>query len=327
MQSSLKKTLKNNRWMYGSIRYFLNFYEAIKGTREAQRMQREALMQDISIKQGIMTIQHRWPKLKNTEQDNPVFILSAGWRSGSTLLQRLIMSKEKILVWGEPYSHAGLLDGLADTLKAFTNRWPADDWFINNYDQAQLSRLWVANLYPEVKHLQTANIDYMSALFKKPANNLGFERWGIKDVRLTIDHAHYLKWLYPHAKFLFLYRNPYHAYMSYRPARDWYKKWPDQPIFTPTAFARHWVELASGYIEDYQGVDGMLVQYEDLISGRLDVDELQDYLSINIDRTVLDNIVGGSNVSRGEVSRFELAQVRRIVEPLAVKLGYDGGEY
>ena len=322
MQNSIKKVLKNNRWAFGSIRYFLNLYEAIKGTREAQCMQREALMQDISIKQGVATIQRRWPDIEGAEQESPIFIMSAGWRSGSTLLQRLIMSKENILVWGEPYSHAGLLDGLASTMKAFTSRWPADDWFICNYDQAQLSHLWVANLYPEVRHLQTANTDFLSALFKTPANDLGFERWGIKDVRLTIDHAQYLKWLYPRAKFLFLYRNPYHAYISYRPARDWYKKWPDQPVFTPAAFASHWAELVSGYIEGYQCVGGMLIKYEDLISGQLDIDGLQDYLSIDIDTAVLDTMVGGSNVSHEEVPRFELAQIRKVVEPLASELGY-----
>jgi len=326
MEISLKNILKNNKWTFGAIRYFLNLYEAVKGTREAQSMQREVLASTISIKQGVRTLHHRWPEVESTEQESPIFIMSAGWRSGSTLLQRLIMSKENILVWGEPYSHAGMLDGLAGTLKAFTNRWPADDWFIDNYDKAQLSRLWVANLYPEVKHLQAANIDYMSALFKKPANDLGFARWGIKDVRLTIDHASYLKWLYPHAKFLFLYRNPYHAYMSYRPARDWYKKWPDQPVFTPGAFAQHWLELVSGYIEGYESVGGVLVKYEDLTSGKLNVDELRDYLCVDINADVLNEMVGTSNVSCVDVPSFELNQVRKVVEPLAFQLGYNYGK-
>lgn len=51
--------------------------------------------------------------LKNDQDDaldceNPVFILSAGWRSGSTLLHRMIMADEKVMIWGEPYAHSNI---------------------------------------------------------------------------------------------------------------------------------------------------------------------------------------------------------------------------
>lgn len=325
--TKLKKIISKSNFLSKASKSLLQYYESIAGTRMARRLHQEEVKQTATVKNALKIIHQRWPNLESNEQESPIFILSAGWRSGSTLLQRLIMSKESILVWGEPYSHAGLFDGLALPIKALTQNWPADHWFIDHYAPTELSKLWVANLYPDVQTLQKANLCYMRALFKHPAEALGFSRWGVKDVRLTIDHAHLLKWLYPNAKFLFLYRNPYKAYMSYRPARSWYKKWPDQPVFTPKAFAEHWNELLSGYIAGNSDIGGFLIKYEDLCSNSFDLEPLRDYLGIPIDPAVLRNKVGGSNVRSSDVPQYELRQVRDAVEPLASAVGYKYGEW
>jgi hypothetical protein len=54
--------------------------------------------------------------------DQPVFVLSAGGRTGSTLVQRLFISTKQILVWGE---HNGLLvRGLGEVTRGMAN-WSA----------------------------------------------------------------------------------------------------------------------------------------------------------------------------------------------------------
>jgi len=323
----LKQILSKSDVLFRLAKSSVAYCESIVGTRMARTLHRDELKRAASAKNGLEIVRKRWPTVKSDDNDKPIFILSAGWRSGSTLLQRLIMSKESILVWGEPYSHAGMFDGLAMPIKALTDNWPADHWFIDHYDPAQLSELWVANLYPDVQKLYSANLNYLRTLFKQPAEDLGFSRWGIKDVRLTIDHAYFLKWLYPEAKFLFLYRNPYKAYMSYRPARSWYKQWPDQPVFTPKAFGKHWNELLSGYLSGYEEVGGLLVKYEDLCNDSFDVTQLQNYLEMDLDSTILSNMVGGSNVKSSDVPRYELQQVKKSVEPVASQVGYKYGEW
>ena len=57
--------------------------------------------------------------------DQPVFVFSAGWRSGSTLLQRMLMKhNEKLIMWGEPYHLCNIVNGLASQFRAFTSDWP-----------------------------------------------------------------------------------------------------------------------------------------------------------------------------------------------------------
>src|SRR6185312_15863227 len=122
-----------------------------------------------------------------------------------TLLQRMII--RSCLIWGEPFGHAGTIEALADPVRCFTERWPEPHHFYHGEDADILSRRYIANLYPSVGDLLRAHQAYFARLFAEPARRNGAERWGIKEVRLDCDHAFYLRWLFPRARFLFLIRN------------------------------------------------------------------------------------------------------------------------
>ncbi len=271
---------------------------------------------------ALQIISSRWPDVKSQEQSQPIFILSAGWRAGSTLLQRIIMSKANIIIWGEPYSHTGLIKNMARPITAFTAKWPRDDWFVEQFNRSELPQTWVANLYPSVKALLNAQIGFFKILFQEPAEQLGFSQWGIKDVRLTIDDAFFLQWLFPRAKFLFLYRNPYDCYRSYRFYGYWYKQWPDKPTFTPRAFGEHWKSLLAGFLSGYQRLGGKLIKYEDLCTGKVSLDDLESYLEIEIDKSILDVKVGSTKSKVGDIPFMEKYLLKKAVEPLASELDY-----
>jgi hypothetical protein len=75
---------------------------------------------------------------------------------------------------------------------------------------------------------------------------------------------------------------------------SWHDAFPDQPVFTPTAFGTHWRELMQGFLRDAKALDALVTRYEDLVSGRTSLDELEAYLNMTIDRTVLKAKVGTS---------------------------------
>ena len=136
------------------------------------------------------------------------------------------------------------------------------------------------------------------SMFADPAKRAGASRWGIKEVRLGIEHAYYLRWLYPKARFLFLYRNPLASYQSYVGfGRDCYYTWPDRPVFTPTAFGSLWRQLMEGFLRNNETVGRMLVRYEDLTKRDYVIRKIEDYLTICIDRSLLDTKVGGSGIT------------------------------
>jgi len=218
------------------------------------------------------------PFLNN--KDSPIFIFSAGWRSGATLLQRMLMEHEKVLVWGEPFDRACIVQNLADRWRGFTGGWPPRQFFIKNY-QLPSQHGWIANLYPPVHFFKKSQISMLNTLFREPAVRLGYETWGIKETRWTIEHAWFLKWLYPKARFLFICRNPFEAYKSYKPWRDWFRAWPEEPVLTPKKFGEIWSEMVEGFAEGSQQLGGSFVAYEELEDK---VPELEEYLGFRISR-------------------------------------------
>lgn len=302
-------------------RYLAN---AFRGNPRALKTHAEALKCNPSIANGARILA---TKCACTPDDDisPVFLLSAGWRAGSTFLQRLIMSDSRVLIWGEPYDECGLIQHLSETMKAFRVGWPLDNYFLGDRTLDDLPEAWVANLFPSLDDWRAGHRAVFDAMFAEPSRRLGAARWGIKEVRLTADHCFYLRWLYPNARFVFLIRNPIEAYSSYyRHGRSWYDTFPDKPIFTAKAFGAHWRRLAESFVDNRAELDALLVRYEDLSSKQQVIAEVESYLSIRIDRDLINRKVGSSarEGKKPRISRLEKILLHRAVGPLAGLLGY-----
>ncbi len=245
---------------------FKIIFEALFGTAKGRRIAAEARACATDPRARLQSLQDRFGDLKEgVDQDAPIFLLSSSWRSGSTILQRMVMAHNPdILIWGEPYDHCNLLDRMLDQINAFTARWPEAKYYLPIGKEFDLSNQWVANLYPELKSFKAAHRAFFDSLFGAPAKAAGYAQWGIKEVRLHTAHACYLRWLYPNARFIFLCRNPLDAYRSYRPTREWFRSWPDRPILTPYAFGQNWAELTQDFLAHGESVDGLFLRYEDL---------------------------------------------------------------
>lgn len=259
--------------------------------RLAARTRREAAALPARLHEALS----RTSEEARLDAEQPVFVLSAGWRSGSTLLQRMIMENRRdLLMWGEPLPHCNIHDGLVNQFRAFTSQWPPSPWFLSAMRLQDPSDTWVANLYPDVDDLLKAHRSFHRTLFAEPAHRAGWKSWGLKEVRFTIDHAAYLRMLYPKCRIILLYRNPFDAYLSYS---HWnfavFRTWPERFVATPYTFGRNWAELTRGYLEGHREVDALLIKYEDLDHPQT-VGRIQSYLGWPVPRS---------------------SQMRRIAEP------------
>lgn len=299
--------------------------DAFRGPAAARTAHRRAQGQGVSLAAAVKCLEGCRSVSSEEDPESPILLLSAGWRSGSTMVQRLLMSDSRVLIWGEPYDECGLIQAMAESMKAFRPGWPPEDYFYKGTSPAELTSEWIANLFPSLEDWRQAHRAMFERLFAHPARQAGAARWGIKEVRLTTGHCAYLRWLFPNAKFVLLYRHPFHAYRSYcRYGRQWYDTFPDRPVLTPTDFGRHWRRLMEGFLRDAPILNAMLVKYEDLISGSASIDELERYLGVSVDRDILQRKVGSSHGSGRTVSVSALEKwlLRRQVYPLAYRLGY-----
>jgi hypothetical protein len=283
-----------------------------------------------TLKGGLATVRRRWPDVRSPSTAEPIFLLSAGWRSGSTLLQRQVMTSSDVLIWGEPFGHAAPIDQLAAPLRCMTDAWPHDDWFtVPAPDDTRGKQSWTANLFPPVSALLASHVRWFEALFAEPARAAGYARWGLKEIRLTGDHAHYLRWVFPRARIVMLYRDPYRAYRSYRRWRSWYLRWPDDPVRDPTRFGAHWRAAVESFEAERTAVDAIVVRYEDLASGDAPtIAALTRHLGVPTTPATalarLDSRPRAAHEARTteRVPDDEIAALRDAVDPLAASLGY-----
>lgn len=280
----------------------------------------ESYNNSLNIIESIKYLKIRFPE-KEEITEKPIFIFSAGMRSGSTWIQRLIMSSSQTIIWGEPYNRAAIIQNMAKQIEVFSLDFPRDD-FIYNQQIPDISNQWIANLYPDFEYFRQAHRLFFINLFAVPGREKGVSRWGLKEIRLTPDHAIYLQWLFPQSKLIFLIRNPYHAYQSYK-----FFTYLSQQYMTAENFGYIWKNLTEGYVMNADKINAKLVKYEDVVQGKIDLKALESYVEIDlIEPNKLKKVSTKDylpNISQtNKITEDEINILKNIVNPLAVKLGY-----
>jgi len=216
----------------------------------------------------------------------PVFLFSAGWRSGSTLLQRLIISSGQVLMWGEA---GGALNTLYDVAERYAQMvGPGNVRFrhgmggsggesLKNFEGKGKDGVheWIACMNMPEATVFAGLKCFFDTIYAEPAVELGYPRWGVKEVVSGVETARFLKKLYPEAKFVFLVRNPFACLLSIKRRRWLAGTAKTRPI---EYFSTMWRDLASGFKDaDF----GFYLRYEDLISDSQVLKDLGSYLEVD----------------------------------------------
>jgi hypothetical protein len=308
------------------IGYLKSTVRALAGSPTVWRNQRAALRRAALPRIGLDALRARAAEdvcpeaLAAAETDDPVFVFSAGWRTGSTLVQRLINSGGDVLVWGESYDLCGLVQALTASVAPFSDAWPPQDYLEQPESREALPETWTANLYPPLPALRRAHRALFLELFAEPARKLGAPRWGFKEVRLGYDAALYLNWLFPKARFVYVTRDPVDAYRSYKTLTRgprWYAHWPDRPAFTPYAFGRHIGELAAEFPAAAARTGGFTINYGELRADPALIDALGAFCGVEADRGVMRQKIDGS----GEEPARRLSEPVTALERFALEAG------
>lgn len=226
---------------------------------------------------------------EDREAESPIFLLATGWRSGSTLLQRILVTDPQVLLWGEPLGEMALVSEMAgmltrlSTFPELRERCSASDSVFSS-----LATSWIATLFPPGDDFRVGLRTLLTRWLGESARQRGFRRWGFKEVRLGAAEATLLRWLYPSAKFVLLSRNPYDCYLSLSDS-GWhhvYHRRPDIRVDSAAGLARHWNRIALSWAELPADFPAFRIKYEDLIGGGVDFRKLESWLGVKLNETV-----------------------------------------
>jgi hypothetical protein len=251
-------------------------------------------------------------------EDDPIFVCAIGWRCGSTLLQRILMTDPKVFVWGEPLDRLGVLSRLAEIVEGAGPDWPPPDHWVGDWSKVDRTGGWIANLSPDAGDLKAALRALLDTWLAQPARREGFERWGVKEVRWTGVQARVLRWLYPSARFVVIVRNPIAAYASMRavglhaPGPGFWVRWPDRHVSDLDAYARYWNELALSWSPAAGPLDATVLRYEDLITGRVDLGALGARLGLALRPALALDVKAGAAPTAAPLPRAEATRVNAL---------------
>jgi len=241
------------------------------------------------------------------ESESPIFLLATGWRSGSTLLQRILVTDPRVLLWGEPLGEMALVSGIAGILTRLSRSSPSEHWADNEGLFSSLATSWIASLYPPGKDLRLGLLAFFDQWIGQPARERGFQRWGFKEVRLGAAEATLLHWIYPKAKFVLLARNPYDCYRSLSDS-GWHHLYycrPDVRVDSAAGLARNWNRIALSWSELPADFPAIRIKYEDIVGGRFDFRKLESWLGIEIREEVALCAVVGRTAIRQRIGWSE----------------------
>ena len=215
------------------------------------------------------------------DEEAPIFLLATGWRTGSTLMQRILITDPKLLVWGEPHGDLDILNRLSEIIAGFS-RPIAPDSVILTERAENMSGEWIANLYPRTSVIRQALQSMIYDWLGQPAKELGYSRWGMKEVRLGYEEAELLRWLFPRAKFVVITRDPYDSYRSAMQLGALWERWPDRLVHDAYAYGRLWNRLAMSWKSAATDFPLRLYRLEDVTRERVDFQDLASFCGLDL---------------------------------------------
>lgn len=270
----------------------------VRPMRQRRRMRAAGYLQ--TVPEALAAFSERWPACE--PDDRPILLLGSAWRSGSTLLQRIVTGGGDALVWGEPWHRADLVHRLAESVQAIGGTWPAHPVFYDEVisDDVPAAQSWLANLFPEAVDLVEGHRALFRTTFAEPARRRGYATWGIKDVRMGIEATAYFRWLFPDARIVFIHRDPMACWISYRSARlQSYHRFPRSPVYSAYQYGKTWAGITAGMLEHGDRYGVLRVRYEDLVADPAPhLAAIEDVVGVPLDRSAIRRTVGASTDHR-----------------------------
>ncbi len=198
------------------------------------------------------------------QQFEPIFITAPTARNGVTLLQRLLNSTGRILVYGENRTLFDVLPALAINLVHMQQIRGSANVALRERIRGGDTEFWSSEVNPPLEQLVVHAIESFFSLVKVYENSAkqdGFARWGMKNPMPQSKSVHQLCQLLPRAKVIVIFRDPFEAAASAK-SRKFLNSSAEFMCFG-SEWSAHLAEIRNNPLPQIH-----LMRYESLLEGR-----------------------------------------------------------
>ncbi len=264
---------------------------------------------------------------------HPVFIFAPTARCGITLLQRLLNSSRRIIVYGE---NSLLINTLPNNVFYFNA-------YAKQHNQARQRLLsgeydfWSSAVWPDSSvwcGTVIKSIEMFLKVYQDESSKYGFDKWGIKSpVDDSRTCAFYFQ-TFPASKIIFIYRHIVDVMMSYK-SRKWIPN-----LSACSDIAQQWCKNVNYMLNGDVPNRVIVLKYEDLLANKDEyVERIENLIGISgIDKSVFNRKVNtfqgdkqfghspNQYIEPDELTSEEIDVIKNIADEFLAKCNYPSVE-
>jgi len=239
-----------------------------------------------------------------------VFVLAGGARVGSTLLQRLLISTGEIMIWGE---HGGLLltglQRMVVGMAKWIEREGRQHWEVFRKEGWNN---WIPNVTPPLEAFVAGARAALLRSLAVPAAQLGYPRWGFKEIRYTGAAITLLQRMFPDAVIIVLVRHPEATLRSIKTMAFYLRDYGG----SPDLFLKRWALASSSLARCCMPSSSVrLWRYEDIVADpEAAIASLAVHVGVDparFDRRAIETNIRGVAIHAGESSVYARSSAGR----------------
>jgi hypothetical protein len=231
--------------------------------------------------------------------NQPVFVFSACWRTGSTLVQRFLNTSDNLLIWGEPNFLLPFYNSYTHATRHFRNA----AWQQDVIKKEGFSKAWSPILCPSENSLLEGYRNFFKTTYETELASFDKSRWGFKEVRQNAyEHASMMKTLFPDCRIIFHHRHPFDIYASLKHT-DFHKNFPDP--FQPMRF---YAKNMARFLDDeaVASLGAIVIRHEDFIApgevGERAMMQVAEHAAVKLKKTMRQTLAAkvGATAKKGD---------------------------